>query len=225
MRTIITTLVVVLLTTNIYATRQTPDRILYEGVEYGSNSRHCPQPQLYMEEYFKNHPEKRPAKQRYPSTALWRGYVAKYEIKDSLLILNDILVPSSADPNEMKSVGISFSPDGSNLVIDWYTGVIVLSYIDIFIDGKRPSFRSLIDGDIETILLQIEKGKLTCVRKLAVGEYEEFKKKQLEAFRKTDKYEQAVEDILARSEGGASRIDFFMDSFLMYYSGRILVED
>jgi len=202
---------------------QRPDRFVYEGKEYRTNSRECPYARFIMEVYFKQHPEKRP-KSGLMSTALYRRYVATYEITESQLTLNDIQIRTAYDPDEWESFRDSILTDESALIIDWFTGVIVLHPFDELVDGKRRTSLSLNEGDIETILLQIEDGNLTCVRKFAVGEYKHFKEQQLEAFKKTEKYEETVREILARGTE-PEQVDIVINNFLMFYSGRILVTD
>ena len=202
---------------------QRPDRFIYEGKEYRTNSRECPYPQFYMEAYFKQHPEKRP-KSGLMSTALYRRYVATYEITESQLALNDIRIRTGYDPDKWESFRDTIVTGDCALIIDWFTGVIVLHPFDELIDDKRRTSLSLNEGDIETILLQIEDGNLTCVRKFAVGEYKKFQERQFMEFRKTDKYKQAVKERLERGTEPA-HVDIVINNFLMFYSGRILVAD
>src|SRR5690554_7604266 len=55
-------------------TAQYPDKIKFKGKEYNLNSNP-------LEPYFEKYPDKRP-KGGIMSTALWRGYVAHFEIID-----------------------------------------------------------------------------------------------------------------------------------------------
>jgi hypothetical protein len=68
----------------VFGTSQCPEKIIYNGKEYKLHSNP-------METYFKKYPDKRP-KGGIRSTALWRGYVATYEVKNNQLFLKDISV-------------------------------------------------------------------------------------------------------------------------------------
>ena len=64
------------------ATSQIPDRLLFRGEKQA----------LFvnpLEPFFSTHQERRP-KSDVVSTALWRGYVASFEFKDSTLYVSDI---------------------------------------------------------------------------------------------------------------------------------------
>lgn len=223
MKRIIIILIGFILSIDVFATFQTPDKFSYEGKEYQTNMEdHC-FPKFFMEPYFKKHPKKRP-RSGLMTTALYRGYVATYEIKNLLLVLKDVGILTSADAKSSKweSVKNKVVTDGKDLVIDWFTGVIVLRYSDELIDGVKPRSRALYkETDIEAILLQIEKGKLIRVRKFAVRKYSEFKKKQFEAFKKTKEYEILVEKML-KDGTKPEHIDAFINNFLMHYTRKFL---
>ena len=58
------------------ATEQYSDILIYKGEEYIL-------PVYYLEKYFEKYPDKKP--NGIISTALWRGYVAVFEIKENQL--------------------------------------------------------------------------------------------------------------------------------------------
>lgn len=135
MKSTLTIVISLLLTTNAFATQQRPDKLIYDGKQYRTNSRECPYEQFYMEDYFKKHPEKRP-RSGLMSTALYRGYVATYEIKDSQLVLSDIEIRTSHIPDEWKSVKHNIVTNNTPFVVDWFTGVIVLHPFDELVEGE-----------------------------------------------------------------------------------------
>jgi hypothetical protein len=223
MKSTLTIVISLLLITNAFATRQRPDKLVYDGKQYRTNSRECPGAQFYMEDYFKKHPEKRP-RSGLMSTALYRGYVAIYEIKASQLVLSDVEIRTSHSPDKWKSVKNTIVTNDTPLVVDWFTGVIVLHPFDELVEGERRTSLSLNKGDTETILLQIENGDMTRVSRFAVGEYKKFKKKQFAAFKKTKEYELIVKERLKQGTKPA-HVDIAINNFLMYYSRKILVKD
>jgi hypothetical protein len=67
---------------SISASEQYPDIMIYNGIEYGID--------VYpLETYYEMYPYKRPLK-KVTSSALWRGYRARYEIINNELILTGI---------------------------------------------------------------------------------------------------------------------------------------
>jgi len=82
MRTFLTIILTLFLGLKVFATAQYPDKIIYNGKEYNMHSNP-------VEAYFEKNPDKRP-KGGIMSTALWRGYVATFEVKDKQLFLKDI---------------------------------------------------------------------------------------------------------------------------------------
>ncbi|MBF0104560.1 MAG: hypothetical protein HQM16_04450 [Deltaproteobacteria bacterium] len=125
MKTLIATIIMMALAVpHAFATAQYPDKIVYNGKKYA----------LYtnpMESYFNQHPSKRP-KGGVDSTALWRGYVATFEIRDQTLLLKDIeievLTKTKEHNNEYqwKSVINKIVHKGQTLPIEWFTGTLVL---------------------------------------------------------------------------------------------------
>jgi hypothetical protein len=103
---------------NTYATAQYPDKIIYNGIEYGL----LVNP---LEAYLSVNPDKRP-KSNMRSTALWRGYVATFEILNNELYLKDIKIEKSAADIIQRTEWVSVLPeflDGKpNLKIDWFPG-------------------------------------------------------------------------------------------------------
>jgi hypothetical protein len=98
------------------ATAQIPDRIIIKGKSYDLFTNP-------MEEYFDKNPEKRPYGTI--STALWRGYVATFELENNQLVLRDIeILDSSDDSNNgkdgWKSVISEIFPDKREVKVNWF---------------------------------------------------------------------------------------------------------
>ena len=84
MRFFITTALIIFFYLTTYATAQYPDKIIFNGKEYSLHSNP-------LETYFEKNPDKRP-KGGVISTALWRGYVATFEVRGSQLFVKDIQI-------------------------------------------------------------------------------------------------------------------------------------
>ena len=223
----------VLASSAVFGTVQKPDKIIYRGKEYNSenysmvyNLENYP-----MEEYFEKYPDKRP-KSDVTSTALWRGYVATFEIQDGQLYLKDIEIEISTKVKSdwyeysWKSVLNEVFPKQELVKMDWVTGLLVLYTSDYE----------------QYILLEVDKGDLKSNKWFKEEEYKEFKEKQFQAFKKTEEYEKIkaklrkeydnlyVEDCEKYGEESALYVDDeSIESNIKYdimeYTSKILVEE
>ena len=199
------------------ATMQIPDKAIYDGKEYWLERLG----NFLMESYFKEYPDMHSIKAtllRPRSTALWRGYVATYEVKDRQLYLKDMEIPEYTieDGNRQirwESVMDKVFPDKKPLKIDWASGLLVL-------EPPRGETRR------EIILLEIDKGDIKKEKQFADSEeYKTFKAKQFQAFKKTkpDEYKKAVEETKKFGRSG-NRVDDSIETFITRYSTKILVD-
>jgi len=200
------------------ATAQMPDKIFYNGQEYALHSNP-------MEDYFEKFPDKKP-KTGMVSSALWRGYVATFEISDGALVLKDIQaeVPKKDSgksfDTEWKSFLSDIAPDNKRLKIDWFTGILVLPY------GKLINYVHMGYGSTfeNYILLEINNGDFKQSREFNHKEYEKFKERQFEAFKKTGEYKKLYDDLKKREGSTDEFINSFIKGFVVSYSSKILVD-
>ncbi len=215
-RMIVAVLILLLTATSALATAQYPDKILYEGKEYDLVTNP-------MEPYFEKHPDLRPEE---GSTALWRCYVATFAITNRTLVVTDIEI--EGDLKEVngiyhetwESVKKDVLPGVEQLIVDWFTGILVLP------DGKLVNEVNMGYGSTYSnyILLEIKNGKLTGKRTYDYRQYEQFKEKQFQAFKKTKKYKMLLKEL--RKEGDSKEfIDTFLRSAVVEYSSEFLEED
>lgn len=196
------------------ATAQYPDRIFFEGKEYDLLANP-------MEPFFKKYPDKRP-RVTHPSTALWRGYVATFELADKRLMLKDIKVAAESDGEgePWKSVRGELLPQGQAMAIDWFDGILIIPNGELL--RRRPmGYESRYSG---YILLEVRQGKLTGERKLDEKGYAQFQEKQFTAFQKMEGYK----EVFARwSKSGESKesIDEMIRERIVHFTDRFLVDD
>jgi hypothetical protein len=217
MRTLLSVLILLFLGLRVLATAQYPDKIIYNGKEYYLHSNP-------LEAFFKTNPDKRP-KGGIRSTALWRGYVATYEIRNNQLYVKDIeieCIDTSSKESfnyKWKSVFNEVFPNQKEFKVDWLTGLLVMPY------GKLLNYVHMGYGSTykNYILLEIDKGDLKKERQFKHKEYEKFKERQFQAFKQTEEYKNIRAEL---QEDG--RPDEFIDSFLrnyvIEYTSRILTE-
>lgn len=201
-----------------FATAQFPDKILYDGKEYSLHTNP-------MDSYFSKHPNKKP-KDEVMCTALWRGYVATFEIKDNDLALTDIEVmvmkknKDGESNTAFKSVKDAVISQGKTLVIDWFTGILVLPH------GELVNYVHMGYGSTYSnyILLEIKKGKLTGKHTFDHKEYEQFKEKQFQAFKKMEIYRKHAGELKKR-EWSQEDIDSFLRRSVVNYTSEFLDEE
>lgn len=217
MRTIFIIILTLFLGINVYATAQYPDKIIYNGNEFRLHSNP-------LEAYFEKNPDKRP-KVGVVSTALWRGYVATFEVKNNQLFLKDIEIEYH-DTTSKKSYSYKWRsvikevfPDQTDIKIDWVTGLLVIP------DGELVNYVHMGYGSTyqNYILLELDKGDLKQERRFNYEEYEKFKERQFQAFKKTEEYKKIKADL--QKDGSSDEdIDSFLQSFVTEYTSKILTE-
>jgi len=150
----------------LHATVQSSDLIIYNGNSY---------PLIVtfpMESYFIEFPEKRPPS---PHSALWRGYIASFEIIQNELWVIDIEWNNifSNVRGYQTIIGELFGVD--RIKIDWYSGFLVIP------QGERIDYESVSwDLDYENyLIIEIENGNVINEYLLAFAQYSVFFEEQL----------------------------------------------
>jgi hypothetical protein len=204
---------------SVFATKQEPDRIIYEGKEY-------PLYTYPIKDNAGKYLEKLP-ESKIMSTSLWRGYVATFEIKRKALFLTDIETMILIETEDgyrypsWKSVKDQVLPEGDDLLVDSFTGILVIGY----------GYGKIVEHEIgrsfyhNYILLDVKNGRITGKRSLDYRQFEEFEEKQFQAYKKTDEYEQWVEELK-----GEIMTQEMIDGFLRYqyqeeYTSKFYYED
>jgi len=217
MKFLVTTILSTLLSLTTLATAQYPDKIIFNGTEYNLDSNP-------LESYFEINLDKRP-KGDLKSTALWRGYRATFEMRDSQLFVKDIQIQylDTTDKNDQdikwKSVMRDVFPDKVNVKVDWLSGLLVINF------GKRVNYYATGYGSSfdQYLLLEIDKGNYIKSKQYNDKEFESFKDRQFSAYKKTTEYR----EIKAKLEKGGSSddsTDNFLRSVVTKYTSKILTE-
>lgn len=201
-----------------FATAQYPDKIFYNGKEYMLHTNP-------MEAYFERKPDKRP-KGGIISSALWRGYVAIFEIESSHLFLKDIQIMVRKDTSdrsfdlEWKSAIADVVPKGERLKIDWFTGLLVLPH------GKQVNYVHMGYGSTyeNYILIEVASGNFNRAKEFGFAEYEKFKDRQFAEFKKTPEYKKHIDEARKEKDFDQKFMDDFLRSFVTNYTSKILVD-
>lgn len=217
MKFLFTTVLSLLFCLTTYATAQYPDKINFNGKEYSLHSNP-------LEPYFEKNPSKRP-KGGVMSKALWRGYVATFEVRDSQLFVKDIQIEywdttnKKSHDTKWKSVLTEVFGEQKNIKVDWLTGLLVLPY------GKLVNYVHMGYGSTyeKYFLLEINKGDYVKSKQFDYKEYEKFKDKQFEAYKQTDEYKETKAKL--KKDGSTDEfIDNFLRSFVTQYTSKILTD-
>lgn len=198
-----------------FATPQQPNILIFEG-------KHYPVHFDPMEKYFEQFPERKP-KVEGRRSSLWRGYIAVFEIVDNDLYLKDIVRSSRWDrytPEPSNSFLFHVVPDGKPLKIDWYTGLILSSYGE---NSNMDTYDLHYDDGYESFtIFEIENGNFRRSKNFDNKAFHAFRKKQLEAFKKTLDYKEPLKKL---SINGRSKEDSesIIQDFILNYTTKILV--
>jgi len=201
-----------------HSTGQISDVLVYNNKNYALNCNP-------LEQYFKAHPNKKP-RSGIISSALWRGYQATFEIKDSLLLVKDIEIEYSLkgtdgnDSSAWKSVLSEVFPDSLDRFCTFYSGLLILPEGEL-ISYVHMGYASLFEN---YILIRINQGVFQRSKIFSAYEYKKFKKRQFEAYKQTNEYKEE----LARLTKDGSDVDDIEEFLFIYdvdYSNRFLIDD
>ena len=217
----LTILVLIFISSYIFATAQYPDLLIYKGKKYKLHTNP-------LEKYFKEYPKQRP-KDGLKTTASYRGYIAEFEINNKNLELRDLKIETSFQKwksikkeflinyKKTKKLNKKKSSNNKELKLDWFSGILIIPY------GKRLNYVHM--GYASTyenyILLEIQKGKLTKQKDLKVKEYELFKKVQFSKFKKTEEYKKVFSRISKKGKK-QKLIDNFLKIRILKYTNKFL---
>lgn len=205
-RIILLALLLITFVSQALATAQVPDILVYQGKEYKLLTNP-------LEPFFEEHPDLRPESR---STALWRGYIAKFEIQDNQLVVADIYVPDYYQGGGNISLYDKIFPGQKNVPVTWMTGILTLPCGDMT-NYVHMGYGSTYSG---YKLLQIENGKLIAEQDFTEEEYAQYRDLQYEAFKTTKAYSDALEEI-KKSEFYDANMEEMLDDFIRsFYSSQ-----
>jgi hypothetical protein len=194
------------------ATWQFPDLLIHKGETY----------EIYadlLETYFKKFPDRKPVTEGRCS-ALWRGYVATFEISNDRLTLKDVTSDNCSSPKPALKTVV---PDSKPLHIDWFTGLLLSANGSN--EGNSYSIE-FVDSFKKYSLFEIDAGILRRERHFLNKEYQKFKKRQFAAFKKTPEYQETVKKMTAKEPPTEEVIDANILQWFFWspYTKKILVD-
>jgi len=200
---------------SLFATAQSPDKIIYNGREYNLNVNP-------MEIYFNNFPERRP-QPSLRSTALWRGYNATFEIIQNELWIIDIKIEvqtSNTEARRFTSEWVSVINEclngNSRMKVNWYNGLLVIPYGEI-INYVHMGYASTYEN---YFILEIHNGNLMRELNMDYRQFLEFREDQFESYKRTEEYRLFIERNRIFNET-EEEIENFLRIFFIDYLERI----
>jgi rRNA processing protein Krr1/Pno1 len=202
-----------------FATAQYSDILIYNGKKYSLTVNP-------MEGYFKKYPEKRP---KGGSTALWRGYVATFEIIDNELFVVDIEIENNTVTiidGKVKNAELGWKSiineclDGQRpMKVDWFSGLLILP------QGKLVKYVHMGYGSTYEYytLIEIENGNYIREFNLNNEQYNKYRNAQYEAYKKTNEY-QEIFDKLNDGTMPDEMLDYFIKTYEIEYMTKEIEE-
>lgn len=193
-----------------HATAQVPDVILIDGKEYSLNTNP-------LDRYLDKLGDKAP-RFEWPHTALWRGYVATWELAQGKLYLRKVEGhrnsgndAGSADDSGANVDGMKeMFPDKSDVVADWYTGTLIIP------SGEQVEYVHMGYGSTyaKYIVASIKDGIETERHDLSLKEFERFRDERFAKYKQTDAYKKQVADNkTGKHSMSAEQFDQFLKEF------------
>ncbi|GGG07386.1 hypothetical protein GCM10011344_04920 [Dokdonia pacifica] len=186
-------------------TRQIRDRLIYSGEDYYLNEE-------LLEGYFREHPEKKP-ESKVTCTALWRGYIATFEIKDDQLLVDKLEMFEDTKLN-LKIIKELFP---NNNKFEWYSGLIRID------DYRGEWDEEPKDGKFE--FLEINNGDFIQKREMNFDDLQSFKKEQYEYFILSEDVNPIYKLFKKNNEGiTEDRINEIISKNILIYTREVYVD-
>ena len=180
-------------------TQQIPDILIYKGREIGID-------ETPLEKYYQAFPEQKPDTPS-PMTALWRGYVATFEVVNNELTVRSIdrdLFSSGKKSNIVEQV----FPDSRKF--SWFSGLIR-------VDPDRFAYPPE-THDMTFEYLAFDNGNLVYEMSMTLPQLRGFKKRQWEYFKTTEEYQRVLQRFIDRNPDSSPErlVQTIKDSILYF---------
>ena len=188
----------------LWATAQAPEVLKFEGKTYSMHTNP-------LEPYLAEHAHALP-QPTVRSSALWRGYIATWVVRDGKLFLEDVRMLTS--DNHDRSVMKSLFPDGAPQVATWFTGNLIVPtgelvrYVHMGYGSTYSSY----------LIATVTKGEVGQVRRMNAAEFDAFRHAQFEAFKKTKEYRRDLDEA---KKGDKDANDEFVEKFLFAFDSEV----
>lgn len=211
------TVLLLLATSNLLmATAQDPDILYYKGKKQYIHTNP-------LEDLFNQDPKVRERfdearfKPRFHfefSTGNYRGYIAEWTIEKGKLLLTELR------PLDKRSILKDVFPDQKRVFAEWFTGLLVVPTGELSFYMHR-NYDSIYK---KYTIIRVEKGTVLREKKFNGKEYETFRNRQLEAFKKTEEYKKGIKKLRENGED-AKPDDKFLYELSVGYTSKMLLHE
>lgn len=203
----------IMMSFSLNATTQVPDAIVIDDHEYSLTT-------VPLYQYLKETGWTVP-KEASISSDNWRGYVAQWKILNNTLRLTDITinVPTKDNPNNLVSIYASLfndETDNKGTTATWYSGALLIPHGQI----KGPVYMGYPTKYERYKVLKVKQGRVLAQLDFTTAEYQDYQKKQFEAFKQTAFYTQAFASLT--SEQATMSMDDAVKFMQSHYLNRYL---
>lgn len=187
-------------------TRQIGDTLIFENKEIYLNEE-------LLEQYFRENPDEKPEVD-VSCSALWRGYVATFEIKNNELLVKEIDWLSNIELEFTSKLDEVFS-NGNKFT--WYSGLIRIDdFRGEFDDEPKEGFFEF---------LEIRNGDLTRKRSMNFQELQKFKEEQYQYFLLSEEIQLVYQFWRMNNKDMAeSKINEIIRENILYYTKEVYVD-
>ena len=130
------------------------------------------------------------------SSGLWRGYIATWVVRDGRLFVEDVRVltkaamdPDAPESKQYRSVMKELFGNASPRVATWFTGHLIVpkgEVVDYVHMGYASTWSSY-------LVVTVVKGEIQAQREMNRDQFEELRRAQFAAFKKTPEYARVLE--------------------------------
>ena len=213
-RILLIVLLIILGSSFVFATPQRPDILIYEGKEYPIYNGDL------LRDYFIKFPERNPMDKVHWCSDLWRGYSSVFEVSDGRIYLKDIFTGDCVTRiSQLKKV----VPDGKPLAMDEYSGVLLAFYRQQD-DVDNPYSLDFYDAFEKYSIFEVTKGTIDEVRHFDKKAWLEFRKRQVQSFKKTPEYEVEFKRRTAQTRGDNASVDADIEFFVLWEAKKLFVK-
>jgi hypothetical protein len=165
-----------------------------------------------LERFFSLHPNRR-VQPNHINSANWRGYIAYFEIANSILTVKDVVLERYKDYtfSYQSVIDSVFRPKESRQA-RWYSGLLIVAHGDL-LEYEHLDYASIYE---RYTLILVQRGRVVRQREMKSDEYLDFKARQFAEYQKTTEYKTYIFEQLKNDSTDTKEA---LDDFLFKFGG------
>jgi hypothetical protein len=172
------------------ATAQAPEILRFEGKTYDLET-------TPLNAYLASHPNVIP-ESGVSSTGLWRGYIGSWSLRDQKLYIEDVRILTSAamdadaaESDRYRSVMAEVFGTKAPVQATWYSGRLIVPTGEM-VEYVHMGFASTYSSYLVATVVE---GTVTEMSRMNLRQFQAFRRKQFELFKKTAEYAEEVAEL------------------------------